>query len=179
MTGLVLVAAALSGVSCSGFGGPGCPSIYDGSYNGVLTYEWEEEDAGGGVSPQTGTVRTTVKFACDEVVGDMVHLSVTHAMADHPYFGCTLDGCVPDPLLSLARLPANPPASVPGKIAVYMETGNYYTQGVVNVLGGGDTISSEPGGGDVAWYGFGGATDFPDGERLVLKWKWTFTRSAL
>ncbi len=162
--------------------GDGCPSVYDGEYNGILEYEWEDNT----VNPPTmgsGQVKASVTFRCDSVSAGTARLSVTHAMLDDPYFACTLGGCAVDDLLSLAYFPASPPAIGLGKIAVYPQKGgavtpgNFYTQSDVNVTGSGHIISSGPSGGDVTWYAFGGSTDFPGGTKTVVRWpRWTFSK---
>jgi hypothetical protein len=166
------------GVPPRGGNGAGCPSIYDGTYNGILEYNWED-DSTNPPATGSGTVRATLTFACDYVSGGTAQLSITHAQVDDPFFGCNLSGCSPDNMLSFAQLPAGGAvAGAAGFIRVYMPKGNFYTQGTVDVTGNGRIITSTPDPNNRTWYGFGpGASGFPSDTKLAVSYpQWSFSR---
>jgi hypothetical protein len=177
---LIVLVGLVAGciVPPGGGGGAGCPSIYDGTYNGELQYGWED-DTTNPPSTGTGVVRATLTFACDYVTDDTAQLSITHAMVDDPFFGCNLSGCMPDNMLSFAQLPAQGAvAGAPGFIRVYMPKGNFYTQSDVDVTGNGRIITSKPDPNNRTWYGFGpGASGFPSDTKLAVSYpQWSFSR---
>lgn len=178
-----MILFALGAVACGGVAKDlnGCPSIYDGTYTGTLQYDWEDQTD----TSQTGhgSFGVSLTFKCDYVTSDTVQLTITHAMATDPFFGCTLGGCTPDNLLSFATLPAvEGTVGFTGGIRVYMQPsgtntgGNWYTQSKINVAEA-HVISAQPGSG-MPYYAFGpGAGGFPSEQKLAVKYyDWSFAR---
>ncbi len=76
--------------------GPGCPSMYDGTYFGQFTYEWESgspDDENRQVI--TDSVAVNITFECVATAAGSTVLFVTKVVADDPFFGCQMDGCTP------------------------------------------------------------------------------------
>ncbi|PIN86971.1 hypothetical protein COV19_02145 [Candidatus Woesearchaeota archaeon CG10_big_fil_rev_8_21_14_0_10_44_13] len=77
-----------------------CPSQYDGTYQGIFTYNYKTpiKDANGRTidyKVETSGVRLSVTLECDLVYEEGVLLKVTHVIASHPDFGCQVGGCTP------------------------------------------------------------------------------------
>lgn len=118
-----------------------CPSVYDGTYQGIFTYDYEVFEEGEVIRTGTDGVRLSLTLKCvrvDEDNGE-VYLDATNVIASHPYFECQVGGCVPPEYEEMdyvgiqheALLPLNPPttASKPSKmgegILIYFPNGAY------------------------------------------------------
>ena len=145
-----------------------CPSQYDGTYQGIFTYDYEVFKEGEVVRTGTDGVRLSLTLKCvrvDEDNGE-VYLDATNVIASHPYFECQVGGCVPLEYEGMdyagiqheALLPLNPPttASKPSKMGegilinfpngAYIITNN--AEGDLHVGFDGQVLSNSLTGGD-------------------------------
>ncbi len=103
-----------TGVAPSSSDDNGCPSIYDGTYQGILTYEYKEpvKDVNGFVTGEyrtvTSGIRVSLTLQCMGAGPDNVALTPTRAIISHAHFGCQVGGCDLTPENSFADLPAGP-----------------------------------------------------------------------
>ena len=169
-------------------GGPGCPSIYEGTYIGQFAYDYTT--AGPTPMMGTGSFNLTVTLACIATANGTVTLQITHANASDPYFGCGVSGCTPSQA-SVATLPDSPPttpsnASKSGEgISISFPNGTILgtENGVanLNVTTEGRTLSNALSGSSSTWSAVSlGGTVFPNDGRTITNYKsWSLTKSAL
>lgn len=144
----------------------GCPSVYDGTYQGIFTYDYEVFEDGEVVRTGTDGVRVSLTLKCRAVdeQNEWVELDATNVIASHPYFGCQVGGCVPLDYNDIstnvyeALLPLNPPTTVnePSKIgegiSIYFPDGAWLittnAEGDLHVGFNGQTLSNSLTGGN-------------------------------
>lgn len=173
-----------------------CSTDYNGNYFGKFAYEYDTGDPSNPpLTTVTGAVTLNLTFKCLATAAGSTVLTITHAVADNPYFGCQLDGCKPS-FGSVATLPASPPTtpSNPSQsgqgILVFFPNGTSIgttnSVGALNVTGGGRILSNslDPAFQNSTWVaGSNGGPSFPperqDGTPVV-RWKsWQLNHSAL
>lgn len=169
-------------------GGVGCPSPYDGTYIGQFAYDWVTM----GPMPTMGSssFNLTVTLACIATANGSAALTVTHANASDPFFGCAVAGCTPLQG-SVAALPASPPTtpsspsqSGQGIVVLFPNGASLATQngaGNLNVTSGGQILSNTFTGSISTWSAVNSNAAFPnDGSRSVVSYKsWSLSKSAL
>jgi hypothetical protein len=85
-------------------------SVYEGTYIGIFTYEYEEYgDNSNPPKTVTGGFRLTITLSSPITAGGLTVLQITHASCSDPFFGCQM-GCTPN-YPSVATLPADPPTT--------------------------------------------------------------------
>lgn len=171
-------------------GGLGCPSPYEGTYIGQFAYDWVTT----GPTPTMGSssFNLTVTLACIAAANGSATLTVTHANASDPYFGCTVGGCTPSQG-SVAALPASPPTtpsspsqSGQGIVVLFPNGASLATEngpGNLNVTSSGQILSNALSGSTSTWsaVNLNSASTFPgDSSRSVVSFKsWSLSKSAL
>lgn len=171
-------------------GGPGCPSPYEGTYIGQFAYDWVTM----GPMPTMGSssFNLTATLACIAAASGTATLTVTHANASDPYFGCAVAGCTPLQG-SVAALPSSPPTtpsspsqSGQGFVILFPNGSSLATEngvGNLNVTSGGQTLSNALTGSTSTWSAVNAnaASVFPnDGSRSAVSFKsWSLSKSAL
>jgi hypothetical protein len=168
--------------------GPGCPSVFDGTYIGQFEYEYEEGDPmDPPLTRRQEAVQVTIELECITDFQGMATLNVTHVTASHPFFGCQVGGCTPvSP--SIAILPSELPVSIGSPVGsgVQIRFPNGTSLGTANGEGGlsissdGRTISSslDPAFENGTWVAC--CNGFPPEAVYGTKYKsWILTKSAL
>jgi hypothetical protein len=88
-----------------------CSSDYNGDYFGKFLYEYEAGDPSHPpLTNVAASLTLTLTFKCLATASGSTVLTITHALADDPYFGCQIGGCTPL-FGSVATLPASPPTT--------------------------------------------------------------------
>lgn len=85
-------------------------SVYDGTYIGMFTYEYQEHRPGGEGEWITDGFRLTVTFKHIATALGITTLEITKVVCSDPHFGTGLAGITPS-VGSVATLPAEPPTT--------------------------------------------------------------------
>jgi hypothetical protein len=87
----------------------GQKSPYEGTYNGIFSYEYEEyATESKPAKTVAGGFRISITLSNPIITGSVTVLQITHASCSDPFFGCQVGGCTPN-FPSVATLPSDPP----------------------------------------------------------------------